>query len=52
MCVALDDSEAAQQGLSWTLANYLLPQDELHIIAVAQAVPFPVSPHLTRNHLL
>lgn len=40
----MDDSEAAQQGLSWTLANYLQPQDELHLIAVAQAVPFPVTP--------
>eukprot|EP00884_Botryococcus_braunii_P006627 jgi/Botrbrau1/15966/Bobra.0294s0004.1 len=42
VCVALDDSQTAQQGLAWTLAHFVQPQDELHLIAVAQAVPFPV----------
>jgi len=41
--VAVDDSDMAKRAELWAIENVLGPEDELHLIAVALPVPYPVS---------
>ncbi|KAK9811329.1 hypothetical protein WJX72_001929 [[Myrmecia] bisecta] len=41
VCVAIDDSEAAQDMLRWTLDTF--PHEDLTIVSVAPVVPYPIT---------
>lgn len=42
ICISLDDSEPSQYGLVWALDHLVRPGDQVHVVAVAQPVPFPI----------
>lgn len=45
VCVAVDDSPAAQQAMLWAVERLATPRalaSLLHVVSVAHSVPFPV----------
>lgn len=40
--IAVDDSDHSQDALTWTLEHVIGPDDEVHILSVAQPVAYPI----------